>query len=213
MVTGGPAWHREILPEPWEEVMADLASRSVLDGFYLGGGTGLALHFGHRRSVHFDLFREQEFDPADLQRQLVGLSAIRIRQVRRGTLHVVVHGISVSFLHFPYRLLFPLARLDALTVADPRDIACTKVHAVAGRGSRRDFVDLYVAARRFGLANILKWSEERFSATPYDRVHLYKALTFFRDAEGEPMPDMLVPLEWSEVTSFFTQEVPRLAGL
>jgi hypothetical protein len=135
-----------------------------------------------------------------------------MRQVRRGTLHVALRGISVSVLHFPYRLFFPLARLDTLAVADPRDIACTKIQAVASRGSRRDFVDPYVAARRFGFANILKWSDERFSATPYDRLHLYKALTFFRDAEGEPMPDMLVPLEGSDVTSFFVADVPRLAG-
>jgi hypothetical protein len=98
-------------------------------------------------------------------------------------------------------------------VADPRDIACTKVNAIATRGGRRDFVDLYVAAQRYGLAEILQWFEDKFRSTPYNRIHLYKALTYFRDAEAEPMPHMLVPVGWPDVTRFFVSEVPRLSGL
>lgn len=208
-----PAWHREVLPEGWAQAADDLAARSALDPFYLSGGTGLALYLGHRRSVDLDLFRESDFDPAQIQNRLGGLPDLRIRQATRGTLHLTLHGISVSFLHFPYPLLFPPARFEALTVADPRDIACTKLNAIATRGSRRDFVDLYVSAQRYGLPEILKWFEEKFRATPYNRVHLYKALTYFRDAETEPMPDVLVPMKWSEVTRFFVSEVPRLSRL
>jgi len=41
-------------------------------------------------------------------------------------------------------------------------------------------------------------------------VHVFKALTYFGDAEHQPVPDMLVPVDWPEVKSFFTREVPRL---
>ena len=44
-------------------------------------------------------------------------------------------------------------------------------------------------------------------------MHLLKALTYFGDAEGQPMPDMLVPLDWSMVTRYFLSETPRLARL
>lgn len=208
-----PVWHREVLPEGWTRAAEDLTARSALESFYLSGGTGLALHLGHRRSTDLDLFRETEFDPADLQSRLRGLPDLRIRQVARGTLHLTLGAISVSFLHFPYPLLFPLGRVDVLAVADPRDIACTKVNAIATRGSRRDFVDLYVCARQYGLGQILAWFEQKFRSTPYNRLHLYKALTYFRDAEAEPMPHMLVPLEWREVAAFFASEVPRLSRL
>lgn len=208
-----PAWHREVLPEGWAPALEELAGRSALESFYLSGGTGLALHLGHRRSVDLDLFRETEVDPADIQSRLRGLPDLLIRQAGRGTLHLTLRGIAVSFLHFPYPLLFPLARLDALAVSDPRDIACTKVNAIATRGSRRDFVDLYACAQQVGLQQILTWFEEKFRSTPYNRLHVYKALTYFRDAEAEPMPDMLVPLEWRDVTAFFVTEVPRLSRL
>lgn len=208
-----PAWHPEVLPEGWARAAQDLAARSGLQGFYLAGGTGLALRLGHRRSVDLDLFREDEFESADLQNRLSGLPGLQIRQARRGTLHLTLHGTSVSFLHFPYPLLFPLAQFQTLRVADPRDLACTKVNAIATRGNRRDFVDLYVTAQEYGLAEILRWFEEKFRGTPFNRVHLYKALTYFEDAEAQPMPDMLVPLGWATVRSFFVSEVPRLSRL
>jgi len=87
------------------------------------------------------------------------------------------------------------------------------VNAVATRGSRRDFVDLYVAAQHYGLGEILRWFEAKFASTPYDRVHILKALMYFKDAEEQALPDMLLPMEWSEVTRFLVSKVPRLSRL
>lgn len=43
-----------------------------------------------------------------------------------------------------------------------------------------------------------------------NRVHLIKSLAYFVDAEGEPMPQMLVEVDWSQVKGFFTREAKRL---
>lgn len=203
-------WHPEVLPAGWQRAATDLAARGALTDFYLAGGTGLALQMGHRRSVDLDLFTQREFDPAGLRAQLSELSGLRVRQILRGTLHLELHNILVSFLHYPYPLLFPLQQFENLTVADPREIACMKLDAIGNRGSRRDFVDLYLAAKRYGLREILAWFEKKYAMAPYNRVHLLKSLTYFTDAEREPMPNMLVSLDWSAVTTFFTTEATRL---
>lgn len=205
-----PAWHPEVLPEGWARAADELADRSVLGGFHLSGGTGLALHIGHRRSVDLDLFSSEDFDSSALRDKLRGLPDLRVLQIAPGTLHLEAYSILVSFLHYPYPLLFPLAQFETLAVADPRDIGCTKVLTIASRGSRRDFVDLYVAARRYGLGQLLAWFEAKFSGVHHNRIHLLKALTYFVDAEAQPMPDMLVPIDWQEVTDFFRTEAPRL---
>lgn len=205
-------WHPDVLPVGWQRAVADLAGRGTLAPFYLAGGTGLALQVGHRRSVDFDLFAEGVFDPADLRAQLTGLAGLEIRQIRRGTLHLELGGILVSFLHYPYPRLFPCREFEQLLVADPRDIACMKVDALASRGSRRDFVDLYMAATQHGLREILGWFEQKYTGAPYNRVHVLKALTYFTDAERDPMPNMMVPLEWSAVRHYFLSETPRLLG-
>jgi hypothetical protein len=206
-------WHPEVLPGAWARTASDLAARSALDGFYLAGGTGLALHTGHRRSVDLDLFGEAEFDSSALRDQLRDLAGLSKLETARGTLHLQLHGVKVSFLHYPYPLLFPRLSYGSLLVADPRDIACMKVEAIASRGTRRDFFDLYVAAQAYGLGSILDWFSTKYASVSYSRAHLLKSLAYFKDAEYDPQPDLLVPLDWATVTRFFLSEVPRLTRL
>lgn len=193
--------------------MGDLATRGALDACYLAGGTGLALHLGHRRSVDLDLFRDTAFHSAQLRDRLVGLEGLRNIELASGTVYFDLHSVKVSVLHYPYPLIFPTATFEGLSVADPRDIACMKLDTIGSRGARRDFVDLYFAARVHGLPLIFEWFAAKYAKAPYNRAHLLKALTYFVDAELEPWPDMLTPLDWAAVTRYFTREVPRLARL
>lgn len=185
----------------------------MLRDFYLAGGTGLALQVGHRRSVDLDLFRETEFASVALRDQLRGLEGLRKIETGPGTVHVQLHNVKVSFLLYPHPLLFPLREFDRIAVADPRDIACMKLDVIGNRGSRRDFVDLYTLAKAYALGEILEWFTVKYASVPYSRIHLFKALTYFDDAEQEPMPDMVVPLEWTAVKQYFLLEVPRLPRL
>jgi hypothetical protein len=117
----------------------------------------------------------------------------------------------VSFIGYVYPLLFPTTEYSGVAVADPRDIACMKLSAIAGRGARRDFVDLYVAARRFGLREILRLFSRKYAQAAYSRLHLLKSLTYFDDAEKDPMPHALMPLDWSDVRRYFIRESAGLA--
>ena len=88
-----------------------------------------------------------------------------------------------------------------------------KLEAIGNRGSRRDFVDLYLVAKTYGLREIFDWSATKYASVSYSRTHLFKALTYFEDAEREPMPDILIPLEWTAVKQHFLSQVPRLPRL
>ena len=57
-----PTWHNEILPPASDEVLGDLNRTLPLSSFYLAGGTGLALTFGHRVSQDFDFFSPDLFN-------------------------------------------------------------------------------------------------------------------------------------------------------
>lgn len=208
-----PLWHPEVLPAAWRRAADDLLRLSILDGFYLAGGTGLALQYGHRRSIDLDLFRETDFESRKIGDKLQGLAGLERVALERGTAHLTLHGVKVSFLHYPYPLLFPLRLHAQLRVADPRDIACMKIQAIGDRGSRRDFIDLYVVAREHGLRELFDLFAKKYAAAAYSRTHYLKALTYFRDAEEDAMPDMLVPLNWGTVTRYFATEAPHLARL
>lgn len=210
MVESEPHWHLEVLPRGWSDAASDLRARRALDGFYLAGGTAVALQRGHRLSVDLDLFSETNFASGTLRDRLRGLDGLRNLELAPGTLHLELRGVKVSFLHYPYPLLFPLADLDGLAVADPRELACMKLDALASRGTRRDFVDLHLLARTYGLPQIFEWFAAKYSSVAFNRTHLFKALTYFDDAEQDPMPDMLVPLDWAMVRQYFQTQVPLL---
>src|SRR5439155_19694011 len=48
-------WHSEVISESVATTLDELSRLELVSEFYLAGGTGLALHFGHRRSADLDL--------------------------------------------------------------------------------------------------------------------------------------------------------------
>jgi hypothetical protein len=203
-------WHREVITASTEATLHNLSHAKLLDSFYLAGGTGLAVHLGHRLSQDLDFFAADLFDEETLLQRVQAVAGISLVARAPHSLHTTIQETKVSFLGYDYPLLFTSTRFLDVAVADPRDIACMKVSAIASRGTKRDFLDLYVCARRFGLVDLLKLFDRKYSQTQYNRLHILKSLTFFEDTEKDPMPHMLVSLEWDEVKRFFVREVPHL---
>lgn len=204
------AWHNNAISSSTEATLCALYQAEVLGGFYLAGGTALALQYGHRLSLDLDFFAQEHFDEEALLQRLQRLDGFALTAKAPYTLHSVVEGTKVSFLGYAYPVLFPTRPFLDVPVADPRDIACMKVSAIAGRGAKRDFVDLYACAQRFCLGGILELCDRKYARVRLNRTHIFKSLTYFADAEKDPMPHMLQPVNWSTVKDFFLREVPRL---
>ncbi len=203
-------WHREAIAPALEQTLRELQHQSLLARFYLAGGTGLALQLGHRRSLDLDLFNPELFDQEVLLQSVQRISGFSLEAKSPHSLHCVIGGVKVSFLGYAYPLLFPLKRFRDVQLADARDIACMKLSAIAGRGTKRDFVDLYSAAKEFGLRELLGLFHQKYAQVRFNSVHILKSLTYFSDAEKDPMPDMLAPLPWDEIREFFLKEAPGL---
>lgn len=201
-----------VLSAAQQTLLERLSAVETVRTFYLAGGTGLALQIGHRRSVDFDFFRPQSFEPQELLQQLRELGPLVARRGERDTLTLDIDGVSTSFFAYAAPLLHPL--LDSpwsLHLAAIADVAAMKVAAIAGRGSRKDFVDLYFVCREaFTLEKVLALFDAKFRGIPYERYHVLKSLTFFEDAEAEPMPVMLQPASWEGIKQFFLREAPPL---
>ena len=110
-------------------------------------------------------------------------------------------------------MLFPSAQFLQVAIADSRDIACMKISAIASRGTKRDFVDLYASSQQFGLGSLLQFFELKYAQTRYNKLHILKSLTFFEDAEKDPMPYMFIPIDWHQVKEFFVRQTSRLVQL
>ena len=207
----GISWYPETIAGATERTLRMLGPHVVASGFYLAGGTALALRFGHRHSVDLDFFSSVLFDEEALIQQVQTFPEFSLTSKAPHTVHCTIGGTKVSFLGYPYPTLFPPASFLGVPVADPREISCMKISAAASRGTRRDFVDLYFASLQFGMAEILMWFSQKYAQTNFNRPHILKALTYFEDAEKDPLPAMFVPLDWAEVKRYFGKEIQRLA--
>lgn len=205
---------REILAGEQPALLGLLGRIPEIRTFYLAGGTGLALRLGHRRSLDFDLFRPEDFRPQDLLRHLRDAGEVAVLQEAAGTLTVAVRGVPTSFFHYPYPLLRPTDGTEwGLPLARADDIAAMKLAALAGRGSRKDFVDLYVYCRECApLERVFELFHAKYRGLTVDRYHLLRSLVFFDDAEREAMPELLRDVSWDAIKAFFRAEALRLFG-
>jgi hypothetical protein len=205
-----PVWHRETVDAGVERTLRDLQTVPILTSFYLAGGTGLALRLGHRRSVDLDFFLGENFSEDSVLQKLQHLEGFALVSKEPGTIYANIRKTKVSFIAYSYPILFPFQSFLGVNVADSRDIGCMKISAIASRGTKRDFVDLFCLAQEYGLKELLGWFTTKFSQTNYSIPHILKSLCYFEEAEQDPMPHMLVPLSWEEVKQFFAREAPRL---
>jgi hypothetical protein len=193
-------WHPEILGRRQKRVLAQIGPMLSRRGFYLVGGTALALYLGHRRSVDFDWFTPEPFDPAGLAEELRAQGiAFGTDGVAPGTLHGLVGGIRVSLLRHAYPRLAALRTLrGGIRIAARADLAAMKLLAIAQRGAKKDFVDIYALGKRSGsLRPMLRSYQKKFATE--DIAHLLCSLAYFVDADADRLPTMLWDVKWRTV--------------
>lgn len=191
--------HKEAIDQRTKRVWNKIAKSGIADRFYLAGGTALAVHFGHRKSIDLDFFSQEDFSTSDLKRQLSKIGKIVLLGEADGTLHITVDHVMVSFFRYGYSLLFPPVKFEGLTLADERDIAAMKLDAVSSRGSRKDFIDIYELLKKYTLAELIEFFEKKYAGIEYNMLHILKSLVYFDDADGEPPPVMLHDAGWDDM--------------
>ena len=108
--------------------------------------------------------------------------------------------------------VYPLIPFVGIMLADERDIAAMKVDAISTRGSKKDFIDLYFLLKKYSLQEIIGFFETRFRHLAYNRLHILKSLSYFEDAERDPMSMMLQHVPWEEMKRTIADEAKKLAG-
>jgi hypothetical protein len=163
-------------------------------------------------SEDFDFFRTDPIKLPALRDILDAETNCEILQETERTLTVIASGVKMSFFVVPHPLLFKPKPYQFFRIADVRDIALMKLAAIAGRGNRKDFVDLYTILRSGPiLRDYLDLMPKKFGAGRTNLYHVLKSLVYFEDAEQEPMPRMLEPFDWAECKAFFVREAHAIA--
>jgi hypothetical protein len=191
-----------------------LTSTAKARGLYLAGGSGIAVHLHHRQSRDLDLFTQRSGARLeDLRDALVTAGQdVQVVAITDATLAIRFEGCAVDVVLYPYGLLDPLvAGPGGFPTASLRDLAAMKLSAVARRGIARDFWDLHEIFTRteVTLRVAIEGYREKFGVAESDVYHVLKSLTYFEDAERDPLPAGLTGSHFSAIKRYFEQMMNR----
>jgi len=209
--------HPESLSPRAQELIPRLAARPWSEDLYLAGSAALSLYTGHRPVSDLDLMsnanRLASADRRDLLAELLAADpSTAVETARDGYLSVRLAGgaVGLRLFYYPYPLVQPFEEISGLAVASAADLGLMKLGAIISRGSRRDFVDLYLLCRRLPLATLLDLAEDKFGHVRDFPLQALKGLADLSEIEGEPMPRLAAPLDWNEVEAWLRGEVREM---
>lgn len=188
------------LPENSIEILDKLRSILIDYGFYLAGGTALALQIGHRYSRDLDFFTQRNFNTELLANKLIG-KELKIRLTEEGTILSELQNTSVSFFYYPYPLIFNTVDFTGIQVAQVKDIAAIKLIAIAQRAEKKDYFDIAEVLKRIPLPELKEITIKKYGKSRLNWYHIVKFLFFFSDVEGSPDP-MYSDETWDKVKKF-----------
>jgi hypothetical protein len=205
----------KVLSKNAKNTLAVLGKSELFKNSYLAGGTALALQIGHRHSYDFDFFSRKEFDEKILIQRLQSLLPdFQLEKIAWGTILGYIKDVRFSLFFYKYPLLFKPHKFLEINVADIRDIAPMKIAAIADRGTKRDFIDLYfiTAVRKvLTIEQVLELYGQKFKVLQQNKAHILKSLVYFVDAEKDKMSQMIEKINWKMVKKFFEKEVKILS--
>jgi len=205
--------HLETLPPATKKAFLACAELSFLEkDWYLAGGTALALQAGHRASVDLDFFTpRQKFEEVATERILVGTGNWQTDFREEGTIYGKFLEAKMSLIAYPFFVpAKPFIEYGAIRILASEDVASMKIIAISQRGKKRDFFDLYwYIKNREPLTSVIRRSIKQYPGQEHNLPHFLKSLTYFADAEDEPMPNIFFEATWTEVKDFFQVEAVK----
>lgn len=158
--------------------------QSFAPAFGLVGGTAIALHLGHRRSIDFDLFTNKYFHNRDVRQKIVRAHHIpRVVRDERGQYTVSINGVSVTFFHYEYAIFYRVRWGPKLHLPDLITLAAMKAHALGRRAKWKDYVDLYfILQTRHTMEQIVSKAKRIFKHEFNERF-FRQQLAYFQDID------------------------------
>ena len=191
------------------ELLRGLSTEPVLSSARLVGGTALALQYGHRSSIDLDFFGTVMADAEQVKDVLRKYGTLEIIKETKAIKLYRLDGVKVDIVHYQYPWIDDAVTTDGLSLASPKDIAAMKVNAIEGRGTKKDFIDLYFLLKHYTLEEILEFYKEKYPEHSIFRALM--SMSYFEDADEQFMPIMFVSVTWEEMRETILEKVRNYA--
>lgn len=205
----------DILPPETRKAFVFLSEQAWVGdyGWYLAGGTALALQAGHRRSVDLDFFTtESELNSNSVLGNFLHNPDWLTTFEEKGTVYGELFKAKISFIAYPFFIpRNEFVNYGSIKILHALDIAAMKIITISQRGRKRDFYDLYWCAKNLEpLEETIKRLKDQYPTVAHDYHHILKSLVYFTDAETDPEPEIFFTASWQEVKNYFEKEIPAI---
>ncbi len=188
------------------ELLKAISTQPEVKELRLVGGTALALQYGHRQSVDLDFFGKLPEDKDELIDVVRRVGDVTVLNRSKIILQMVVNQVKVDFVDYSrYPWIDEPILGDGFVLASDKDIAAMKINAIMGRGTRKDFIDLYVLLQHYSLTQIMDFYRQKYPEFSEYRALL--SMTYFDDAEMQDMPLMFIKTPWESMKTSIIQAV------
>ena len=174
--------HEEILTE--EQVKLLPIAKIFARRFGLVGGTAIALHIGHRRSIDFDFFTDKKFSNGALQKTISKMAHIdSVSSDEDGQYSLTVSRVRFTFFQYPYPINYSERFKSFLRLPDLLTLAAMKAYALGRRAKWKDYVDLYFILKHFHpISQIVKKAHQIFGSEFNEKIFRAQ-LAYFKDID------------------------------
>ncbi len=200
-------FHLSTIDSPTLELLKKLLCFDDFVNMRLVGGTALALQIGHRKSIDLDLFGDIDFDNVNTAKVFANFNNTITLKRSKNINIFSIDDVKVDFVNYSYPWLQNQLLLGGIRLAGIEDIAAMKLAAITGRGSRKDFIDLYFLLQKYNLKEMLGFYRNKyFDGSEY---LVLKSLTYFTDAENDIEIEMIKDVSWIKIKAYILETVDK----
>ena len=176
--------------------------------YYLVGGTAIALHIGHRRSVDFDMFKPTELNHKRNLDRIVA-SGLEYQVTRRvfEQMNLIVGDVKLTFFQYPFPVVPEDTFGNVFRMPSLLSLAAMKADALGRRSKWKDYVDLYFLLTRYLKLREIADKANQIFGDLFSEKLLRAQLSYFDDIDYTEKVEYLVetPPSDDEIKATLTQ--------
>jgi hypothetical protein len=173
------------------------------------GGTAIALHLGHRRSIDFDLFTtSSNLNKKNIKEKLSSVpfnKQLLFEDIDQ--YHLLLSSVKFTFFSYPYPIQHATKINSIITMPDLLSLAAMKAYALGRRSKWKDYVDLYfIIKNHYSISEIAEKAIEYFSDQFSEKL-FRQQLAFHKDIDyHESIEYFSEPVNEEEIKSFLIEK-------
>ena len=154
------------------------------------------------------MFGNQEIEEDLFIEELSKSGQVHVLKKSKNIFITTVNNIKVDFVNYKYPFIDEIKIIETIRIASKKEIAAMKLNAIAGRGSKKDFIDLFFLTKSYSLKEMMEFYTQKYNDG--SEFMVLKSLTYFEDADQEQTPKMFNNFDWNYCKETIENEFIKL---